>query len=85
MLSNKIAENLDLGYPLPRQGFFYFGRGLFFLNTQKAEKSRPSMHEEQKSIKDFLQTFSVTCIHILLLKTHGSIAHAYDPIIFTNS
>lgn len=48
MLSNKIAENLDLGYPLPRQGFFYWGGDGFILNTQSAEKSRPSLKNKNQ-------------------------------------
>lgn len=85
MLSNKIAENLDLGYPLPRQGFFYWGGGGWFYSKYTKCREIQAFTEEQKSINDFLQTFSAPCIHILLLKKHGSIAHAYDPIIIINN
>lgn len=38
MLSNKIAENLDLGYPLPRQGFFLFWEGIVLYKYTKCRE-----------------------------------------------
>lgn len=68
MLSNKIAENFDLGYPLPRQGFFIGGGGIVLFLIHKVQRN-PGLHWRTKINKWFsANVFSALHTYLIVKK-----------------